>query len=164
MPTPKGYTLTQIALHWGVFLLVALQFILHDGISAAWRSLVREGTFEPSALVFGHIAGGILILVFVIWRMAIKAKRGAPALPAHEPAWMKATANGTHLALYALLILMAISGGMAWFGGQGWAAEVHDEFLKPAIILLVVLHVLGALYQQFVLKSDVMTRMGRPEA
>ncbi|MEZ5723005.1 MAG: hypothetical protein R3D59_16495 [Paracoccaceae bacterium] len=79
MPTPKGYTLTQIALHWVVFLLVALQFILHDGISAAWRSFVREGTFEPSALVFSHIAFGILILLLVVWRMAIsKAKRGAP--------------------------------------------------------------------------------------
>jgi len=162
MPTPKGYTLTQIALHWVVFLLVALQFILHDSISAAWRSFVREGTFEPSALVFSHIAFGILIFLLVVWRMAIKAKRGAPALPENEPAWMKLAANLTHLGLYALLIVMVVSGGLAWFGQQRWAAEAH-EVLKALVLVLVGVHVLGALYQQIVLKSDVMKRMGRPE-
>lgn len=163
MSTPKGYTLTQIVLHWGVFLLVAAQFLFHDGISAAWRSFVREGTFEPSAMVFSHIAFGVLILLLVIWRMAIKARRGAPALPENEPAWMKLAANLTHLGLYALLILMVISGGMAWFGGQRWAGDVH-EVLKALVLLLVAVHVAGALYQQLVLKSDVMKRMGKPEA
>lgn len=163
MSTPKGYTLTQILLHWAVFLLVALQFILHDGISEAWGRYMREGTFEPTALVFGHVAGGILILLLVVWRMAIKARRGAPALPEGEPPIMQLAANLTHLGLYALLILMTVSGGMAWFGGQRWAAEGH-EILKALVLLLVALHVLGALYHQFVLKSDVMKRMGRPEA
>ncbi len=162
MPTPKGYTLTQIVLHWGVFGLVALQFLLHDGISNAWRSLVREGTFEPSALVFSHIAFGVAVFALVVWRMAIKARRGAPALPENEPAWMKLAAHGAHLALYGLLILMVVTGGMAWFGGQRWSAEVH-EVLKTLLLLLVALHVAGALYQQLVLKSEVMTRMGRPE-
>lgn len=163
MPTPKGYTLTQIVLHWVVFLLVALQFIFGDTIAQAWRTYVREGTFEPSAVVFSHIAAGVLILVLVLWRMAIKARRGAPALPENEPAWMKLAANGAHLGLYAVLILMTVSGGMAWFGGQGWSADLHEEILKPLLMLLVVLHVAGALYHQLVLKSDVMKRMGRPQ-
>lgn len=162
MSSPKGYTLAQIALHWAVFLLVAAQFLFHDAISGAWRSLMREGTFERGPLVFMHIAFGIAILVLVIWRMAIKAKRGAPELPEDEPAALKLAANLTHLGLYGLLILTAVSGGMAWFGGLRWAAEGH-EVLKTLVLLLVAVHVLGALYQQIVLKSDVMKRMGRPE-
>jgi len=164
MPQPKGYTLTQIVLHWAVFVLVALQFILHDGISNAWRTWVREGTFEPSAVVISHVVFGVLVLVLVVWRLAIKARRGAPALPEDEPAWMKLAAHGTHLGLYTLLILMTVTGGLAWFGGQGWSADLHEQILKPLLILLVALHVAGALYQQFVLKSDVLKRMGRPEA
>ena len=164
MPTPKGYTLTQIVLHWAVFALVAAQFILHDGISGAWRTWVREGTVEPSALAFSHIAFGVLVLLLVVWRMAVKAKRGAPALPENEPAWMKRAAHGAHLALYTVLILMTVSGGLAWFAEQGWSADVHEEILKPLLMLLVALHVAGALYHHFVLKTDVMKRMGKPEA
>ena len=76
--------------------------------------------------------------------------------------WMKLAANATHLGLYLLLIVMVVSGGLAWFGEQRWAAEAH-EVLKALVLALIGLHVVGALYQQFVLKSDVLKRMGRPE-
>lgn len=160
---PKGYTLTQIILHWVVFLLVALQFILHDAISEAFRAFMRTGAFEANALVFQHVAGGILILAFVIWRMAIKARRGAPGLPENEPKALKLIANLTHLGLYGLLILTAASGMAAWFGEVKAAAEAH-EVLKSLVMILVALHVIGALAQQFYFKSDVMKRMGKPEA
>lgn len=162
MSQPKGYTLTQIILHWVVFLLVAAQFILHDGISHAFRSFLREGTFEPSALVISHVAGGILIFVLVLWRMAIKVRRGTPPLPAEESPLLRLAAHLAHLGLYALLILAALSGAVAWFGGFAWAGETH-EIMKTLLMLLVIVHVLGALYQQLVLKSDVLKRMGRPE-
>lgn len=162
MAQPLGYTRTQIALHWVVFLLVAAQFILGDNISEAYRAFLREGTFEPSAVVFSHIAFGVLILLFVVWRMAIKARRGAPALPENEHPLLQFAATATHFGLYGLLVLMAVSGGLAWFGAQRWAAEGH-EILKALVIALVALHVAGALYQHFVLKSDVLNRMRTPE-
>lgn len=162
MPQPKGYTLLQIVLHWLVFLLVALQFLFSDSISGAFKAFLRTGSFEPSALVFAHVAGGGAILLLVIWRMTIKAKRGAPPLPADEPPLLRIAAHFAHLGLYALLILTAFSGAMAWFGGFAWAGETH-EVMKTLLMLLVILHIAGALYQQLILKSDVMKRMGRPE-
>lgn len=162
MPQPKGYTRTQIALHWVVFLLVAAQFVFADNISNAYRSFIREGTFEPSALVFSHIAFGVLVLLLVVWRMAIKARRGAPPLPENEHPLLKLAAHGAHLALYGLLIVMVASGGMAWFAGQRWAGDAH-EIIKALLMVLIILHVVGALFQHFYLKSDVLNRMRKPE-
>lgn len=162
MPAPKGYTRTQIALHWIVFLLVVLQFVLHDTIAEAWDAIGKGTEYAFSPLIAQHVFGGILILALVIWRMAIKARRGAPALPENEPALLKLAAHGAHLALYGLLILMAVSGGMAWFGGVEAAANGHGV-LKVLLLALVALHVLGAFYQHFVLKSDVLNRMRKPE-
>ena len=34
----------------------------------------------------------------------------------------------------------------------------------PVLLALVVLHIAGALYQRFILKTDVMTRMVKPAA
>jgi cytochrome b561 len=162
MPQPKGYTRTQIALHWTVFLLVGVQFILHESIAEAWDA-IEDGlpaTFSP--LVAQHVATGLLILVLVIWRMAIKARRGAPALPENEHPLLKLAAHGAHMGLYALLILMAVSGGLAWFGGQNWAGDTH-EVLRGLLLILIALHIVGAFFQHFVLKSDVLTRMRKPE-
>ncbi|SEQ12536.1 cytochrome b [Thalassovita taeanensis] len=156
-----AYSLTQIRLHWIVFILVALQYLLHESIIAAWDQIQKGGTPAFDPLVTGHVVGGVLILALVVWRIVLKLQRGAPALPENEPPALKAVAQVTHLGLYLLLILMAVSGGTAWFGGVEFAAEVH-EVLRIVLLALVGLHVLGALYQQFVLKSDVMQRMRKP--
>ena len=36
MPSPKGYTRLQIALHWGAALLIVQQYLFKDAIAAAW--------------------------------------------------------------------------------------------------------------------------------
>lgn len=163
MPQPKGYTLTQIVLHWTIFLLVSFQLIFGDAMTDAYRVWLRNGTFTPSFGVAAHVIVGIAVLVLVLPRLLIKVRRGAPPLPENEPASFKLAGNLTHLALYTLLFLLPISGLVAWFGGQGWAGQVH-ELLKPLTILLVLAHVAGALYQHYVLKSNVLTRMMKREA
>jgi len=155
---PKGYSRLQIALHWIVFALIVLQYVLHDAIAEAWEAFEhgREIAFNP--LVFQHVSTGILIAVLAFVRISVKMKRGAPALPEEEPALMKLAAKVTHLALYAFMILMPMSGAVAWFGGVENAAEAH-EIMKPFLLALIALHVLGALYHQFVLKTNLMDRM-----
>lgn len=58
---------------------------------------------------------------------------------------------------------MPITGALAWYLGVGVAGEVH-ELAKPVIIIAVALHALGALWQHFVAKTDVLMRMLRPQA
>lgn len=162
MSQPKGYSATQIVLHWAVFALIALQFLLNDAIGAAYRAVMRGQTPEFGVLVLQHVAGGVLILALVIWRMVLKVRRGAPLPPAHEPSILQKIATGTHLALYLFTIVTVLSGGLAWFGGLRAAGTAHEIF-KTVLLVLIGLHVAGALYQKFVLKSDVMARMLRPE-
>lgn len=158
---PQGYTRTQIILHWLIFALIAAQFVFHDAVSDAFRSLVRTGGFEANALVFQHILTGILILVLVGWRFFIKSRRGAPALPENEPALLKLAANGTHILLYLLMVLVPITGLVAWFSVSHGAGEVH-EVLKSVLLVVVLVHIAGALFQKFVLKTNMMERMVRP--
>lgn len=158
---PNGYTRTQIALHWVIFLLIAAQFIFNEAISEAWRSVLRTGEYEQGPLVAQHVITGLLILALVIWRLVIKLRRGAPPLPDDEPAIMKLAARGTHILLYILMVLVPVSGAVAWFAGVENAAEGH-EVMKSILLVIILIHILGAIVQRVIFKSDVMTRMMRP--
>lgn len=156
MPTPATYSRTQIVLHWLTVLLILAQFTLNGAIGAAWRAF-RTGTeiaFDP--LVAAHVFGGIAILVLALWRLVLRATHGVP--PAQGSAWAVRAAHWGHVAIYAALILVAISGGAAWFGGIEAAAEAH-EVLKTVLLVLVVGHVAMALWHQFVLRDGTLARM-----
>ena len=158
---PAGYSRSQIILHWLIFLLITVQFLLHEPMSEAWDRM-EDGlavSFDP--LVASHVVTGGLVFLLVMWRVVLRLKRGAPELPAEEPPALKLIANLTHMGLYVLMVLMPISGAVAWFGGAEAAAEAH-EVMKALLLLLVGLHIAGALYQQFVLKTNIMARMKRP--
>ena len=159
---PKGYSRLQIYLHWIIFVLVALQFILSDYIADAWFKYVETSEFQFSALVASHVAGGVLVLLLTLWRLMVRRKRGAPAMPEGESAAQQAVAHGMHHSLYLLLILMPLTGLAAWFGDIGLAASVHF-YLKFALIALIVLHVAAALYHQFVVKDNLIDRMRTPD-
>lgn len=74
---------------------------------------------------------------------------------------LRKAAHWGHLALYALMILMPLSGLAAWFGGLEAAAEVH-EAMKPLLLILVAVHVAAALWHQFWLKDGLLLRMKWP--
>jgi len=161
MTEPTGYSKPQIRLHWIVALLIVPQFVLHDGISAAWAALGKglEPAFDP--LVPLHVAGGLLIAALVLWRIVLRTRRAAPPLPEGEHPALKLVAKVTHGGLYALLLALPLSGAVAWFGGVGAAGDAHGV-MKTLLLALVLLHVVGALYHQFVLKDGLMLRMKRP--
>jgi cytochrome b561 len=161
MTAPTGYTRVQIALHWIAALLILQQYVFKDAMSSAWEAFGDglETAFDP--LVLAHVAGGALILVFALWRLSIRARRGAPVIVG-ESGLQRALAKGTHVGLYALMILMPVSGSVAWFGGVDAAAQGHN-ILKVALLALIALHVAGALWHQFVLKDGLLMRMRRAQ-
>ncbi|MFO1106369.1 MAG: cytochrome b/b6 domain-containing protein [Amaricoccus sp.] len=160
---PKGYSLAQISLHWIVALLVLAQFLNDEAIGAAWRAIRRgEAAIPGGFLVTAHVVVGIAILALMLWRLGLRLTRGAPAAPAEEPAALRLAAGATHVLLYVLLLVVPLTGLAAWYGGVAAAGELH-ELGKTLLMLLVFLHIAGALYQRFVLKSDAVARMLRPE-
>ncbi|WP_193142761.1 MULTISPECIES: cytochrome b [unclassified Meridianimarinicoccus] len=157
MPTPTGYSRPQIALHWIVFALIAQQYLLHDAIASAWDRILDGAEVAFNPLVLAHVAGGALVLLLTLWRLGLRRRHGVPA-PIEGSGLQHMIAKLTHVGLYALMILMPISGSVAWFGGVEAAAEGH-EVLKVALLALIVLHVVGALYHQFVLRDGTLARM-----
>jgi len=160
--TPIGYSRTQIALHWSVAILIVAQFVLHDPIVAAWEAVGKSEVPDMSTLVWFHIIGGSVILALAAWRLVLRAKRGVPALPEKEAPVLKFFAHLTHWALYTLMIVLPITGLASWFGGIALADFIHVN-LKFALLAFVALHVLGALFQQFVLKTGLINGMLRAQ-
>ncbi|TYO89241.1 cytochrome b [Oceanicella actignis] len=160
---PKGYSPAQIALHWiGAAALVAA-FVSHDSMLAALRAL-REGAYSgPDAGVLTHVIAGLAVLALALWRLSLRARRGAPPPPADEPSLARALARATHVALHALMIALPVTGAAAWFGGLRLAGEIHGEALKPILLIAVALHVAGALHHGLWLRSGVAARMFRPD-
>jgi len=160
--TVTGYNRTQIILHWVIAALVVFQFVGHDAIVEVYE-LINKGQ-DPAMplLARAHVMLGILTLILAIWRVFLRVTRGAPDLPAEESAALKIVAKVTHLVLYAAIFIMPLSGIGAWFGGQEIAATVHTTF-KVVVLVSVALHVIGAVYQQHVLKTNIIKRMTKAE-
>ncbi len=154
---PLGYSRLQIALHWFAFALIAQQYVFKDAMSAAWDRITEglEAGFDPLVLV--HVAGGALVMIFALWRLVLRARRGVP--PVIEASKVQGIlAKLTHVGLYALMILMPVSGAVAWFGGVETAAQGHNV-MKIILLALIALHIVGALYHQFILRDGMLSRM-----
>lgn len=162
MAQPKGYSLAQIRLHWIVAALIAAQYLLKEPIEQAWDTYLKGGEVVFNPLILAHVAGGGLVLLLVIWRLSLRLTRGAPKPPEQEHALLQTAAHLTHWTLYLLMILMPVTGALAWFGGVEQAAFAHDV-LKAPLLILSVLHVAAALFHQFVLKTNLIARMKQAE-
>lgn len=162
--TMTGYSSIQIGLHWAVVVLVAFQYVAHNGIEAAWRALERDELppAEGAALTNLHIASGMLVLLLALTRIGLRMTRGAPPPPSDEPRLLQLFAEVVHVAIYALLLLLPLSGLIAWFLAVPSAGSIH-VLMTNALLVAIVLHVAGALFQHFVRRSDVLMRMLRPK-
>lgn len=161
--TITGYSRTQIALHWIVAALIAAQFLFKDAISAAWTAHVQGQSLAFDPLILAHVAGGAVILALVLWRITLNVRRGIPPLPDNEPGPLKLAAKLVHLAFYAVLVGLAVSGVLAWFADVRVGASVHNV-LKVVLLALVAVHVGAVAVHQLVLKTSIIQRMLRPSA
>lgn len=161
MSVSKGYSLGQISLHWIVALILVPQFLLHDTIKHDFYSALRGGIPTSSTLQSLHIYGGILLFILMAWRLILRVTRGVPPAAEGEGAMQILAAKGVHVLIYLVILLMPVTGLWAWFGLSRTAAEMH-EALKLALLLLVFVHVMGAIYNHFILKNGLIDRMRKP--
>ena len=160
MAETGGWSRQQVILHWTVVVLVVLQLVVGDAMSEVWEARQEGAAFagpSPGAIV--HIVAGVTVLLLMLYRFYLRLTRGHPPRPEGQPQWASTLGAVTHWALYVLLILMPISGAVAWFAGVEGAAMAHAGLLRLALIALILLHVAGALAEHFVFKSPVLKRM-----
>jgi cytochrome b561 len=172
--TSREYGSLAKALHWlvaiGLFALIYLGLQQADMESGDERSYIR--------FVHASIAAVVLLLmtIRIVWRFVNEV----PAHPAGMPAWQRTVATLVHWGLYIAVFVQLIAGAiMNGTGGRGipvfglftipvpvaesrdaheWWEEVHEFAWRPIAVLIVV-HILGALYNHFVAKNDVLRRM-----
>ncbi|NDW03309.1 cytochrome b [Jiella pacifica] len=162
-PHAKGWSTLSVALHWTIVVLIVVQFIDHEWMVDLWRATRRAAPIDATTEAWGwvHIVAGSLILIATLARLLDRYAHGRPPYPAEEPTWASWLARITHGLIYAILILMPIAGLIAWFGMIGEAGEIH-EFLWTPLLVLIGLHVIGALAQQFWFKTGVLKRIFVP--
>ena len=159
-PVSSGYSRIQISLHWAIAILVVFQYVAHDPIHEYVEAfgLAGSATEAIPALARAHVFAGILTFALMLIRIFMRFAKGAPALPKEENRVLKMAAHATHSILYLALLLLPLSGAMAWFGQVEMAANAHVA-LKFVLVAFVALHVIGALYHQFILKNGLIKRM-----
>ena len=115
-----------------------------------------------------------LILIRILWRITHRP----PALLSSYKAWERKLASGAHHLLYLLMVALPISGiimatyskyGIKWFGVpfikgldnnpmRELFEEVH-EIIGLIILLVIIVHIIGALKHKFIDKDDTLKRM-----
>ncbi|HOZ33853.1 MAG TPA: cytochrome b/b6 domain-containing protein [Tabrizicola sp.] len=157
MKVTTGYSRIQIALHWGVALLILFAWLSGEGAEEAME-LVEDGGvvgFVP------HVAIGLAILTLVVARVLVRLSRGAPAAPGVPGSLSVKAADWGHRLLYLLMIAVPLGGISVFFLGLE-VGQIHG--LAANLLMLVVLgHALMALYHQYVLKDGLLRRMMRAD-
>lgn len=154
------YSSAAAAIHWlSAALIIAqmwLGFTFHD---------FPKGTPERAFYFDWHKTVGVIILLLALGRLALRLMRPAPGFPEGTPGWQRMLATWGHRLLYAFMILLPLTGLMAVsrggpMTGLKWGLsfptipdfmELHDlhEPLAFGMIVLLVVHVLGGLRNQF---------------
>jgi cytochrome b561 len=166
------YSKRMVIVHWLTLALLVAAWYLGDSLA--------DATDDNKATLAGyirHIAAGSAILLLTVTRLLFRSKDGTP-LAAGQTA-MDKVAKGIHHILYTMLLVLPVSGvmtiitsdaGKALLAGDAkllpkkdgyehvFAHEVH-EMLVTVLIVLVVVHVLGAIKHQFIMKDGLMERM-----
>lgn len=161
----QKYTLATRIFHWiGALLIIGAWIVIEQG----------------DDFIALHKSIGASFLIWTVLRIINRFVSKAPPHPS-MPVWQTAIAHLTHLGLYVAMLAMPITGVlMSMYGGRG--VSVFGLFSLPSVVgidremaklmnglhtgavfyvlaFLVVAHVAGALYHQFVMKDNLIARM-----
>jgi cytochrome b561 len=171
---PDTYGPVAKATHWLVAGLVAAMFIL------AWTFLYTPKGQTHDVLVTLHQSVGAVVLALMLGRIVGRVVSGFPAFPASVTWVERCLARTVQGLLYAALVIVPVTGWI-FTNADGDEASFFGLFALPrlvgkdfavrdsvwyfhkngqyAILVLLALHIAGALRHHFLKKDDVLRRM-----
>jgi cytochrome b561 len=172
--TRNSYGSIAKAFHW----LIAFMIIGMISVGVIMTEMLPSP--EKFQLYGYHKATGVIVFFLVLLRLLWRLINTNPALPKTLTPWHKRVAKLSPIALYALIIIMPISGFIMSDAG-GHPISMFGLFTLPdlieknadlskaaqlvhyyaAFILsgLIVSHVLAALYHHYILRNVILVRM-----
>jgi cytochrome b561 len=172
---PGTYDPVARIAHWLTFLLVAAEF------AVGWTMPDIGWGTEPTGLIGVHLVLGGSLLLVILFRLFWRLTHRAPPPLMSLPAWQRWSAGATHIALYALLLIVPLT-GLASASAREWPVrafglitlpaivaphaqigfklgDLHSDILSWVLVGAIGLHVLAALYHRFVKRDAVLKRM-----
>ncbi|CAN4276155.1 CybB Cytochrome B561 [Methylophilaceae bacterium] len=134
---------------------------------------------SPRTFYFNlHKSLGLTVLALIVFRILWRITHTPPAALSSYKAIEKKVATATHHSLYLLMLAVPVTGltmainskyGVKWFGIDVIAGldnkplrdffECTHEFVGIVLLVLIGIHLLGALKHKFIDKDDTMSRM-----
>lgn len=159
-------------LHWLIFTLLLVMIV--GGFFMGDLPKEYKGTIYNL-----HKLTGITILFLMLLRVLWTLTNVKPRLPSHMPTWQRFAMYFVQVGLYILVIGMPLAG---WIGSSAvqkyphigdfyfklpvpherWIAGISFDFhnwIAYTIIAFASVHILAALYHQFILKDNLLRRM-----
>ena len=128
-----------------------------------------------------HATMGLIITFLLVLRIILRSRYGAPSLPNSMSKWQIIAAQAGHYGLYILMGTLVMTGIISAiyasdpilvFNSYDLAFANHNdnafrivrgihEFCTNAIIALIFIHILAAIYHHFVLKDSTTSNMSK---
>jgi cytochrome b561 len=176
MNTPRRYHPVHVTLHWliaiGVFLNLYLGILGFEKHPSGPAEAQTQNT-----LVLIHMATGILVLILLVARFLMRTTLELPAEVTSGNRLFDMLARLVHYGLYLTVLATTVLGIIfslqtgrfqsAFFGAPphfgppsgGFNVKELHEWTAYALLGLAVLHILAALYHQFLQKDNLLARM-----
>ena len=167
------YLKSQKVIHW----LMAIAIMIDLNVAQKFGGEMQLWDRLESRA--DHATMGLIITFLLILRIILRYKYGAPSLPDSMSKWQVLAAQAGHYGLYILMGALVLTGIISAsyasdpifiFNSYDLAFANHNddvfkivrrmhEFCTNAIIALIVIHILAAIYHHFVLKDSTTSNM-----
>jgi cytochrome b561 len=175
-PPATRYTLTAQALHWLTVLLILTT------LPVAWVMMSLPTGPQQTWMLVLHRSLGVTIFAVVVVRLAWRSTHPAPPSPSGAPRVTELISEVTHWLLYALLLLMPITGYLQSADGRpvsylglfnlpplpkdkalGDVANVLHLLGQWGLYTLVGLHVGATVWHVAIRRDGLLSRMLPPQ-
>jgi cytochrome b561 len=170
----RGYSRPMIVLHWSMFLVIAAVYAVME-----WKGFLPKEDPLRDTLTHLHRSLGLVAFALLFVRFALRRTGTTPPIVPPPPAWQELASRAVHWALYALMLILPITGylmsnaagkSILFFGlampaliapDEAVASLCHDVHEVAANLgyALIGLHAAAGLWHHYVHRDNTLRRM-----